>query len=322
MRRGYEIMWYIPPNFPTTVPFQKHRHTSSIAVIRQFSPDIIFVPGNEVPWYLRGVKVQVFHGLAGEKKGHFRLRGFFDLYLTPGPFFTTRFKELAQKYCNFTVYETGWCKLDPYISNNTNLKELKKQWLLKTKAQSIILYAPTFSPSLTSASLLLERIKELGQDPQKLILVKFHDKICPQVAAGYENITKNNIIIIKDSDLTPYIALCDIMISDTSSAVYEAILFDKPVITFNSISPEINWVNICQADQLIKNVEDILTGTDKFKSRRKKVMKEYHPYFDGLSSSRMLDQVINYINTNGVPENRKISFTRKLATLKKYGLKR
>ena len=26
----------------------------------------------------RGLKVQVFHGLAGEKKGHFRIRHYFD----------------------------------------------------------------------------------------------------------------------------------------------------------------------------------------------------------------------------------------------------
>ena len=29
---------------------------------------MIFVPGNEVPHFIRGVKTQVFHGLAGEKK--------------------------------------------------------------------------------------------------------------------------------------------------------------------------------------------------------------------------------------------------------------
>src|SRR5688572_8605399 len=92
MLQRHEVLWYVPekiaPQFPFSGDFTK---TGSIAVLYNFKSDAIFVPGNEVPHYLRGIKVQIFHGLAGEKQGHFRIRDYFDLYLTQGPYFTERF---------------------------------------------------------------------------------------------------------------------------------------------------------------------------------------------------------------------------------------
>ena len=40
-----------------------------IKELKKYNSDAIFVCGNAVPHYLKGVKTQVFHGFAGEKKG-------------------------------------------------------------------------------------------------------------------------------------------------------------------------------------------------------------------------------------------------------------
>ena len=54
-----------------------------------------------------GVKIQIFHGYAAEKKDHWVIRRYFDTYFTQGPFFTEGFKALAKKYKDFEVVETG-----------------------------------------------------------------------------------------------------------------------------------------------------------------------------------------------------------------------
>jgi hypothetical protein len=90
-----------------------------------------FVPANEVPHYLRGVKVQVFHGLAGEKTGHFRIRNYFDLYLTQGPYFTKEFLKFEKKYKNFEVKETGWCKLDSLYQHHEQYRQERKYLVAK-----------------------------------------------------------------------------------------------------------------------------------------------------------------------------------------------
>lgn len=66
--RNYEYIWFIRVAICEKFPYQDENFTTDIKDIITFQSDAIFVPGNEVPYYLRGVKTQVFHGLAGEKK--------------------------------------------------------------------------------------------------------------------------------------------------------------------------------------------------------------------------------------------------------------
>ena len=97
-QKGYDFLWYLSEKLYSEFPFTEEVHTSDINILKEYNSDAILVPGNEVPYFLRGLKVQVFHGLAGEKKGHFRIRHYFDLYLTQGPYFTNRFIELSKKH--------------------------------------------------------------------------------------------------------------------------------------------------------------------------------------------------------------------------------
>ena len=75
---GNEVLWYVHekkiPDFPL-----KHevRWTTSMQETYDFMPEAIFVPGNIVPYYLSGVKIQIFHGYAAEKKDHWIIRSYF-----------------------------------------------------------------------------------------------------------------------------------------------------------------------------------------------------------------------------------------------------
>ena len=44
--------------------------------------------------------------------------------------------------------------------------------------------------------------------------------------------------------------MADVMISDTSSTVYEFLLLNKPVITFQTVAKDIYWIDIQQTDEL------------------------------------------------------------------------
>ena len=114
---GNDVLWYVHekkiPDFPLK---DSVRYTNSIQEIKDFHPDAIFVPGNIVPYYLSGVKIEIFHGYA-EKRDQFVIRRYFDTYFTQGPFYTSRFKELAKKYKDFEVLETGWTRQDWVFQN-------------------------------------------------------------------------------------------------------------------------------------------------------------------------------------------------------------
>ena len=318
VERNYDFIWYVAPKLRTKFPFKNDKFTSSYRKLNAYKSDVIFAPGNEVPFFLRGLKTQIFHGLAGEKKGHFRIRDYFDLYLTQGPYFTNRFQELKKKHKNFDVIETGWPKLDKYFKNEDKYFKDRHELLSNNKSKYIILYAPTFSPKLTSAPYVINEIKTLAQNKNYTILLKFHPLMDFKWIEKYKNVAieNENIIFKNDSDITDYLIISDLLISDTSSVVYEFLLLNKPVVTFRNISNNIKWKNLLQYNDLENEVTDSIKNNIHRKSRNE-IIKNYHPYNDGQSAKRMVDAVENYLKDNKVPNTRKISIFRMLKTLHK-----
>ena len=316
---GHTYIWYVSEHLKVEFPFKEEEYTTEISTLTSFQSDAIFVPGNEVPYFIRGLKVQVFHGLAGEKKGHFRIRHYFDLYLTPGPHFTNRFLELSNKHKDFEVLETGWSKLDVFTKNSDLYKKEKSILLEENKAESILLYAPTFSPSLTSAPSAIQNIEKLAEDKHKLILLKFHDLMDSTTVNRYKELanTTSNIVFISDRNILKHLLIADLMISDTSSVVYEFLLLNKPVITINANSPQAAWENTIDSDNLVELVNKNLQ-LDPYENERAKIIAQYHPYTDGDSSKRMIEAVEKHILKNGVPEKRNLSIFRKYKNNKKY----
>ncbi len=318
--KGHTTLWYVSPKIISDFKITDALFTTSIDELQEYESEAIFVPGNEVPHYLRGVKVQVFHGLAGEKKGHFRIRNYFDLYLTQGPYFTNGFKKLWQKHKDYEIIETGWPKLDAYFGNHSEFDNEKQQLLAQYEAKKILLYAPTFSPKLTSAPHLEEQIRLLAEKKEYLILFKFHPLVAHEWVDVYRQLAAElpNVLYIDEQNIVKYLLISDLMISDTSSVIYEFLLLNKPVISFRNISDKITWEDSKEYTNLVKLVAKNLEE-DPFANSRKQIFEQYHPYSDGKSAVRMVEAVEDYINKNGVPKKRTLSLSRRLKIYSIFG---
>jgi CDP-glycerol glycerophosphotransferase (TagB/SpsB family) len=283
--QGDEVKWLAVGKEVTLNYFQKHESIlNSIDEARSYNPVASFAPGNEIPNFIPGLKVQVFHGLEWKKKGHFIIRDFFDLYCTHGPATTNRFNQLAKKHGYFDVVETGWPKLD-YLFTTPPMSTCKD---FHAQNKKIILYAPTFSPALTSAPTLFNEIKRLSDQKDYHWLIKFHPKMATQWLEQYKTLEKNNVQIIETSSINELLQTADIMVSDTSSVIGEFSLLNKATVSLNNKEPGEYLVNIQQANQLEKAIEQALSPSSKLQTAIKAYADDLHPYHDGQAAKRIL----------------------------------
>jgi len=315
-----DVLWYVHPKKIKEFPFcNKSKWTDSMQEAYDFSPEAIFCPGNIVPYYLPGVKVQVFHGYAGEKKGHWIIRHYFDTYFTQGPHFTKGFKRLAEKYGDFEVLETGWSRQDWVYRHRNDFADEKADILKKHGREKIVLYAPTFSPSLTSLPIMKEALVELVEKKDCVVIIKLHPLTKEEWIAEYKELAgkHEHIIWTDDFSVAKYQLMADIMISDTSSTIYEFLLKDKPVITYNASAKSIYWKDINDVAELCDAYEEV--QGEKYTVLRKWIIENYDPYNDGKVAHRMLEGARDYIRRHGVPEKRKLNLWRKYTSIKTFG---
>jgi len=172
---GHEVLWYVhEPKIPQFPLAGEVRWTHSMQEAYDFHPDTVFAPGNIVPYYLSGVKCSIFHGYAAEKRDQFHIRNYFDIYMTQGPYFTREFEKLQRQYGDFEVIETGWTRQDWTARHRHDFDGERKRLLQEHGRQHIVLYAPTFSPRVSSLPKLKEALVKLVEQRQVLLLIKLH----------------------------------------------------------------------------------------------------------------------------------------------------
>ena len=250
-----------------------------------FNPDIVFCPGNYVHDSIGGIKVQLFHGLGFEKKGHFRIRGFFQVYCTPGPLITERFRKLETRHKTFVVIETGWPKTDLLFRTMPRPEQLQGV----PPGTKIILYAPTFSRKLTSVPKIIESIKQLPKE-NELFVIKLHDLHDKREKEVLTSLPRDRFFFVESPDITPWMQCSDMLIADTGSVVYEYALINERILLVEPKRKDMPFAR-CQASNIREAIDGVLYGSPGNEKEVKEMMDTIHPYRDGLCARRIMDRV-------------------------------
>ncbi|HYW03248.1 MAG TPA: CDP-glycerol glycerophosphotransferase family protein [Gammaproteobacteria bacterium] len=285
--RGGEAAWFFEKGGADHLHADE-RLLGSVPEVKAFRPDAVLVPGNWVPDYFPGLKVEVFHGFNVHKRedhrGHFRLRGFFDLYCTQGPHTTEPFRRLEAEHGYFRVVETGWPKMDPLFRPDPAP--------VSTPAgRPVVMYASTFTPSLSSAAHLLETVRELSREGRWHWLVTLHPKMDPEIVSRFRDLEGPNLGFFESDHIVSLYKAADVLLSDTSSVISEFILQARPVVTFRNRRPAPHMLDVSEPGEVEGAIAHALTHPDGLMQAVRAYADHIHPYRDGRSSERVLDAV-------------------------------
>ena len=289
--RGYEVKWFSDELNTRKYFDQSDKQLFTVEQLKEYTPDIVLVSTNVVPDFISGLKVQIFHGFSvgkrSEAKGHFNIRGFFDLYCTQGPSTTKPFEVLAKKHKYFKVVETGWSKMDPLFPLE----------VVTTSSLPTIMISSTFTTKLSLAKNeeVVNEIARISKLGKWQFLVVLHPKMEKEVVAKFKAMQHEYFTFYDTTDLIPLYKKADIMLSDTTSAITEFVLQRKPVVTINNNQPAAHMINISKAGELEGALAFALTKPKEIMQSLEIFIKETHPYDDGASSARVIDACLSFL---------------------------
>jgi CDP-Glycerol:Poly(glycerophosphate) glycerophosphotransferase len=198
------------------------------------------------------VRVQMFHGVAG-KYG-------FDAPTESMRHWDRLFFVNERRLRNFIAAGAidadspaarliGMPKVDCLVDGSLRRDEVLRTLELDP-SRPTVLYAPTWSPASSLNRMGIELIEALTTKPINLI-VKLHDRSCdlrPQYSGGVDWVAKvkatlaaqaakgaADAVLATGANIAPCLTAADAMISDYSSAAFEYLLLDRPLVRIEII---------------------------------------------------------------------------------------
>jgi hypothetical protein len=219
----------------------------------------------------------------------------------------------------------GLPKTDALV-NGTYTRESVLEPLHLDPSLPTILYAPTWSPasSLNAMGLdLIDRLMAAWSGGVNLI-VKLHDRsrdIRAQYSGGVDwvsaiapTLRRRTGAIAPGHDISPYLAAADLMVTDHSSAGFEFLLRDRPIVRIHcpalieraNVHPD--YVSLLESvsdsastlEDVVATVERALATPDRLSETRRAVAADLF-YRPGGATARAVRQIYEAIDLEPMP---------------------
>lgn len=153
----------------------------------------------------------VQYGLAKDRHNYGMWRAYGDLALVYGPYSAER----MARFC--PVREVGNTRFDAY-----------RPKLAGAKGLGTILYAPTWGP-LSTQDEFLDAVLELSRDYR--LILKLHHNTAIKESARRERLEAKGVRFYGEhDDLVPLLAEADLVLSDFSGAIFDALLAERKIL--------------------------------------------------------------------------------------------
>ena len=232
-----------------------------------------------------------------------------------GPYRTQRLQEM---YPDSKFVDTGYAKLDPIVSGETDARSVKDLGLDPSKPT--LLYAPTFYPSSLEA-FSKGFPKEFSE--YNIILKPHYFSLANPKYKGQKKRLKHwakfdNVYLagLDEVNILPFMGLSDLLISDASSTLFEFAALNKPIVWCDfyklrwSYRGPLKYRFDKRMDQDLYEYADVSVHAERYKglkaavdsqiknpleyeARRKEYTLQLAGTVDGKVSHRIADYMVN-----------------------------
>ena len=283
--------------------------------IRQFEPDIVLV--SNIPGDFARIRipdatyVYTRHGFASKNYGHFCAR-LCDYVCVSSEAISQSFVAEGAVPAE-SVWVTGYPHMDPLFRGDPLPTEAEIP-----PAGPVVLFAPTYDPLLSAAPVLGEQaVKRIrGTRDDIFVVIKPHPRTFrdnPAWIAAWQKeaneLPAAHLVTDPGADILPYLKRADLMVSDTSSVIFEYLALDRPVVLvtnpehrqepYNYDPQGIEWQwrdlgeEVANVDELWKSVHQGLSDPAGRSQQRGKYRDTlFGGYADGKAARRIAEQLM------------------------------
>jgi CDP-glycerol glycerophosphotransferase (TagB/SpsB family) len=289
IKRGHDVRWLLLADADSALLRPDDVAVADTAEAVAFNPHAVFAPGNRLPSFIPGIKVQLYHGISDRKRGYpTTVESLFDLFCVEGPVRYGPLIAAQEKRNHYRVRQTGWVKMDEllsYTSPDTG------------KHKPHILLASTFTPSLSAALPIYQEVKRLAATAEWQWLVTLHPKMAAETVDMYRQLVGPNLEFFETDSVVEALHKADVMVSDNSSILEEFLLLQKPVVTFRNAAPLACTIDIQEPAELEQAIRTALNPDADMAARINAYGPSISAFLDGKAAGRILDEVDDMLNS-------------------------
>ncbi|NQV15358.1 CDP-glycerol glycerophosphotransferase family protein [bacterium] len=273
-------------------------------------PAGIVISMSNIPLIYDALKTKtifVGHG-AGDKKYGASTRSLeaYDYHFLSGPKHLEKIRDVGLSIDQDKLIRIGNMRFDDYVNNKINRQKVLDRLGIIDQTRKNILYTPTWKwGNGTFHKYVYEFAKEISKEHNLIVRPHYHDR--PYISKvklwakfnGIRHVYFSNPADVGKCDTMEDFLVSDLMISDTSSILYEYLITRKPIIVaqteygdLHSMPDELNimrYVNLYNGDQNILTLVNKTLLNSEFKDKMEYLLHQCFYYNDGKSVQRAHD---------------------------------
>jgi|GEM_PF-840775 len=308
--------WILRPIFDALRDHYDVILTDDPVWLRTFEPEFVFISdaqaGNLRSFIPQATFTQTRHGLISKNHAS-KVACQCDFVCVSGPSQRNLYIEEGG-FDPDRVWMTGYPQMDPLFRREAP----PLPYPLRADAKCV-LYAPTFTPDLSSVDMLGDDMAKrlIGDNSGVDLVLKPHPLIHARFPAWYAwferaaNRPHVHLATEPEADIMPFLQRADILVSDASSAVFQFLALDRPIVVIDNpnrrrspaYDPKgVEWtcrdiaVRIEDVTDLAAAVEQALTYPDgQFAERESTRAHLFGDLTDGRSGERIREKLQHLI---------------------------